>query len=320
MPDQMTLGDVQHAVWDSSTSIFVSRDVLPANAASTVLSGITMTIAKDDFIRIAFSDNQLGLQYATRAHASDPARDSDAFQLTNIETRGGDFSNLSIAVGSGGKTGMSYFFNLPGLDAQLIYAEEMPSGWVRDTADPGPITFGQITGSSGISVLPPEGANSLVIDANGVPHIAFFGGGPGGPGIRYSTWTAAGRFSWAIAGYGELIDKDGQPSSAKILLDKSNVLHVAYQASQGPAATTTELRFATRTVSGWSMETVDPSINSGWAISAAIHPTTGEPHIAYGFESMGMGTFELKHTWALDLIRIPFPHKRPPINIVTRPD
>jgi hypothetical protein len=41
-------------------------------------------------------------------------------------------------------------------------------------------------------------------------------------------------------------------------------------------------------------------MNSGWAISATIDPTSGVPHIAYG-----NGAFELKHPWALDLIRVP---------------
>src|SRR5262249_6787629 len=147
-----------------------------------------------------------------------------------------------------GETGITYIVE-GHTGFQLIYAEKRPSGWIRDTADPDTAPFA-------VSAGPEQITNSLVIDANGVPHIAFFGGGPGGPGIRHATWTTAGRGFWAISGFGELVDKNGQPSLAKILLDKNNVLHIAYQASQGPASTT-ELRFATRTVSGWATTTVD---------------------------------------------------------------
>ena len=45
-----------------------------------------------------------------------------------------------------------------------------------------------------------------------------------------------------------------------------------------------------------------------------MDPKTGEPHIAYGFEFSGFGAFLLKHTWAIDLIRIAWPQKKRPIN------
>ncbi len=314
LQDHMMLGDLQHAVWDGST--FVTADVLSPFAASTFLSGLAMTITNDDSVHIAFSDNQLGLRYATRAHASDP------FQLEDVDTRGGTFSNLSIAVGSGGNTGISYIFKLAGTgnDPLLMYAEKMPSKWLLDLAFSGPMTFGPGAWAAGLG-LPNVGTNSLVIDPNGVPHIAFFNAGLGSPGIHHGTWTTAGRGSWALGGFGELIDQAGLPDTAKLLLDKNNVLHIAYQASPN-AGNTSELRFATRTVSSWATATVDPSVDSGWSIAAALHPITGEPHIAYGFEASGVGSaFSLKHSWALDILRIPFPpppHKKRPI--LQRPD
>ena len=311
MQDHMMLGDVQHAVWNGAA--FVSADVLPANAPSTSLSALAMTIASDDSVHIAFSDNTMGVRYATHAHDADP------FQLANIDTRAGAYSNMSISVGSGGKAGISYIFD-PGSNAQLIFAEKMPTTWLLDTAVPGPMTLGSNSWAAGLG-LPRVGTNSLVIDPSGVPHIAFFNDGPGGPGIRHVTWTSAGRGFWAVAGFGELVDPSGLASSAKILLDQNNALHIAYQASPAPGGTTTQLRFATRTVSGWASVVVDPSMNSGWSISAALAPN-GEPHIAYGFEFSGVGAFLLKHAWAVDIVRIPFfPHnKKPPIHIVRRPE
>ncbi len=136
---------------------------------STFLSGLAITIASDDSVHIAFSDNQMGLRYATRAHDGDP------FQLVVLDARAGAYSNLSISVGSGGKTGISYIFD-PGHDAQLVFAEKMPANWVLDTAVPGPIDFGSSAFAAGQG-LPNVGTNSLVIDPNGVPHIAFFNAG-----------------------------------------------------------------------------------------------------------------------------------------------
>ena len=113
------------------------------------------------------------------------------------------------------------------------------------------------------------------------------------------------------------------PAPAKLLLDQNNVLHVAYQGSQAPSgtgqvrfATSTPSEFATSTVSFWTKETVDPTIDSGSSISAAMDPKTGEPHIAYGVVSQsGQGAVQLKHEWALDVILLPLPHKKGPINV-----
>lgn len=309
MQDHMTPGDVQHAVWDEGTSQFVSKDILPSNAPSTSLSGIAITIAKDDSVHIAFSD-QMGLHYATQgANASN-------FQLADVDTQQGNILNPSIAVGSAGTIGISYIFQHTGVGAQLRYAQKTPAKWVLDTADPGPLPLNPPM--AGLGVFPQHGTNSLVIDANEVPHIAYCDAGSPSR-IRHGTWTAAGQGFWAISafGFGEIVDQAGDSSTAKILLDKNNGLHIAYQASpQGPAGTT-ELRLATRTVSGWAPATADPSTNSGWAISAAMHPISGEPHIAYGCPnpSAPNGTFQLKHTWAIDLIRqpLPVPHKKRPI-------
>jgi hypothetical protein len=314
MTDHMMLGDLQHAVWDGSQ--FVSADVLPANNPSISLSGLAMTIAKDDSVHIAFapSHNQAGLWYATRANSS------AAFQRVEVDSQAGSITNLSIAVGSSGQVGISYILDLTGHDPSLMYAEKTSSGWLLDTAVPAPLTFGTNTWAIGLA-LPNMGTSSLVIDAGGVPHIAFFNDGPGGPGIRHVTWTSAGRHFWTLSGFGELVDAMGLPSTAKILLDKNNALHIAYQAMPGPGSNSSQLRFATRTIAGWAPATVDASTNSGWSISAAIDPKNVEPHIVYGFEFSGFGAFLLKHTWAVDMARLPFPPpKHPRRKILQRPD
>jgi hypothetical protein len=309
--DHMTLGDVQHAIWDGSA--FAADDVLPASAASISLSGIAMTIANDDSVHIAFSGGTK-LQHATRAS------NSTSFQLEDVDTRSGGFSYLSIAVGSGGQIGISYIFG-PHTNAQLVFAEKTPAGWILETAVPAPLNFGQNAWAAGLG-LPGAGTNSLVIASNGAPHIAFFNDGPGGLGIRHATRRTKGRISfWALGGLGELVDPKGLPSAAKILLDKNNGLHIAYQASpQGQAGTTSQLMFAVRTVAGWITATADGSPKSGWSVSAAMDPKTGEPHIGYGAEFQGVGAFQLKHAWAVDLTRIPFPPHHTKRPILVRPD
>jgi hypothetical protein len=311
--DHMNLGDVQHAVWNGNQ--FVSMDILAANAPSVSLNGIAMTIAKNDSVHIAFCD-QFGLHYAMRAPQA------SSFQvLEDVDTtQGSNISTLSIAVGSGGTTGISYIFRqaqAPSSDFQLRFAQRMGSAkWLLDTADPGPLP--DTPAIAGLGVFPMPGANSLIIDANGVPHIAYC---DAGFRIRHGTWTAAGQGFWAVSpsGNGELVDQAGEASPVKILLDKNNGVHIAYQASPqgaGVAATMTNLRLATRTVSGWATATADPSPISGWAISAAMHPVSGEPHIAHGFGLSLTSTFQLRHTWAVDLLRVPLPKKKRPINII----
>jgi hypothetical protein len=309
--DHMTLGDVQHAIWDGSR--FESADVLPANAPSISLSGIAMAIASDDSVHIAYAGSNTSLSYATRAHDADP------FQRVEVDARTDRITNLSIAVGSSGQVGISYIIDQAGNNSlSVVYAEKQAGGWILDTAVPAPLSFGSTMWGAGLS-LPNLGTSSLVIDPNGVPHIACFNDGPGGPGLRHVTWTTAGRGFWTMGGFGELVDAMALPFVARMLLDKNNALHIAYQALSGTGATTSQLRFATRTIAGWATTTADATINSGWSASAAINPKNGEPHIAYGFEFSGFGALLLKHTWAVDTTRIPFPPKHKPIKIIKRP-
>lgn len=311
LTDHMALGDVQHAVFDKGTNQFVSMDVLPANAPSVALRGIAMTIAKDDSVHIAYSD-QFGLHYATRG-----ANETD-FHLQDVDTQQVGTSrcfNPSIAVGSGGTIGISYMFSNPpnqqpfGDFVQLRYAQKKTATtWIVDTADQGPLP-GPILGDIA--------CNSLVIDANGVPHIAYC---DSGMRIRHGTWTAAGQGFWVVGpfGNGEIVDPAGSPAPTKVLLDKNNNLHIAYRSSgQG-----VNVIVATRTISGWAPAIADASTNSGWSISAAMHPKTGGPHIAYGcpLATATSGTLQLKHSWALDLTREPIHKKKPPINITKRPE
>lgn len=299
--DHMTLGDVQHAVWDRAQAQFVSANILAPGALSVVLTGIAITIANDDSVHIAYAD-QFGLHYATRGAGQ------TSFQLHDVDTQNGTRFNLSIAVSSGGTTGISYKFSSPPSQqsssgaVQLRYAQKMTAtSWILDTADQGPLPP---------AVLGEIGSNSLVIDAAGIPHIAYC---DGAMRVRHGTWTAAGQGFWVAGpfGNGQIVDMLGSPNPTKIMLDKQGNLYIAYQSSGQNVMFATTLGFP-----GWGSVTADATSGSGWSISAAIDPKSGEPHIAYGF-SLG-AAMELKHEWGLNLMVEPPPRppKKPPINIV----
>jgi hypothetical protein len=288
---------VIHAVWDETAGEFARTVVVHRGAG-----GLAMTLAKDDSVHIAYVvygviPNQGVLFYATRARESDPFNVEEVDQLTGL------ISNLSIAVGSAGKIGISYIFAPQGTPQFFLrYAETTAGGWRTDTAA-GPTVIGVPPYVPG-AYFSEIGTNSLVIDGNGVPHIAYFADGLG---LRHATWTSAGWGNWLTSrpGPGETVDPAGQSLGAKILLDQSNVLHIAYQAKL-PGGTT-ELRLATSpALGGWATTTIDPSVNSGWGISAALGKT-GLPHISYGFFPMANGPLTLKHIYALNIPMLPPP-------------
>jgi hypothetical protein len=301
--DHVQTPNLKHGVFNEANNQFDFSVV----QRSSFATGLAMTIAKDDSVHIAFADD-LGLHHATLA------KGANSFQVEDVDKQQpATIRDVSIAVGSGGQIGISYLFLLTGpntLGLQLRYAEKMPTGWIKDTADPGPISTAPMN-----SMHP--GANSLVIDGFGLPHIAYFSGSRG---LCHGTRTIPGQFFWAMSGSGngEVVDATGQSTPAKILLDSNNVLHIAYQAMT-PTGTTV-LRFATRATAGtWGMVTVDASANCGWGTSAALDPK-GMPHFAYGFTPIPNGLIALKHMYAVNvsLIPIPQPHKKRPI--LKRPD
>jgi hypothetical protein len=307
---------LSHAVWDGAQFVLTAVE-----KGLGSLWGLAMTIGTDDSVHIAYAlepdaHGKATLKYATRA------KGSVSFQLTTIDNRYGWFSNLSIA-NSAGKTGVSYINgvypnNNPNSSFMLVYAEKTSNGWTTELADPGPMASGLPPNVMG-AYYADRGTNSLILDNNGAPHIAYFSDGLG---IRHGTRPSAPGSQW-VGGpqgqHGEPVDAAGQASPASILLDQSGVLDIVYQA-QGPMGM--ELRLATRAGSGsWLTGTVDAGLNSGFAVSAAMN-ANGQLHIAYGYIPFVNAWLELKHTFSVNtalLKPLPFPHKQPKRPIPRRP-
>src|SRR5581483_2231173 len=211
------------------------------------------------------------------------------FQILDVDTQTGTRFNVSIAVGSTGATCISYMFSSPPSQqpfsgvVQLRYAQKKTAtSWIVDTADQGPLPQ---------AVLGEVGSNSLAIDAAGRPHISYC---DGAMRIRHGTWTSAGQGFWVVGpfGNGQIVDPAGTSHPTKILLDQHGNLYIAYQSSGLNVMFATTVGFP-----GWGAVTADASTSSGWSISAAIDPKSGEPHSAYGCPQPTAtgGTFQLKH-------------------------
>jgi hypothetical protein len=269
---------VNHAVFNAAAGKFDPPDVLEALYAP---NDVSIAIAADDSIHIAYTD-QIGLHYVTGRAAS-------GFAATTVDADT-EISclNVSIAVNATGAVGISYLYEVRDgqVDAgavRLGYAQKTASGWRLATPEGGPLN-----GMDGQVKLYPPVTNSLYLDDEGVPHIAYF---YLGRGLQHATLAASG---WS----NELVDAAGQGTPAKILLDATGALSIAYQAMS--ANETTELRYASRANSGiWGTPTLDASENCGMWVSGATS-STGLPHIGYNLIQAN-GSVVVSHAFAEDV-------------------
>src|SRR4030095_2600177 len=109
---------------------------------------------------------------------------------------------------------------------------------------------------------------SIAVDAGGNPHIVYAPELAGLP-MRYARWDGA---MWQK----EDIVLRGGILSPSLVLDTADKPHVAYIVDSGG-----EVDYASRSLSTWSVETVDiVSPNQTLATSLALD-STGRPHLAY---------------------------------------
>lgn len=294
-----TMDQLSHAVRDPGGQFVLTAVEKKLGS----LADLRMTIGKDDAVHIAYALPDDSHGNATLKHAS-RASGSATFLVETVDHRRGWFSNVSIAT-SGAKTGISYINGVWGTSGgndtfALMYAEKTTGAWTAEVANPGPRASGFPPNVPG-AVFADRGANSLILDNNTAPFIAFFSDGVG---LRIGSRAPAAGSAWSA---GVPVDAAGQASPATLLVEPNGTLHLVYQA-QGAAGT--ELRLATKAGFGpWTTGTIDAGLDSGFAISAAM-TANGQTHIAYGFVPVVNGLVKLKYTFSTNVM-LPIPIKKP---------
>lgn len=166
---------------------------------------------------------------------------------------------LSLAIAPSGKVGIVYIDDRSG---DLIYAEKKNEKWVTHTVD----SVGEV------GYFP-----SLAFDEFNNPHISYFD--LTGNNLKYATREANDR--WRV----EVVDATGTPGfhipvgASRIAVDRAGQPHIAYLGFRYKAYDG-ELRYATRSKSGWRIEVVDAAKGAGGFPSLALD-SSGKPWVSY---------------------------------------
>ncbi len=182
---------------------------------------------------------------------------SEFVGLAGDETRA-DIT-LSLAIAPSGKIGIAYLDDRSG---DLIYAEKQNESWVTHTVDS--------TGEVGYF-------SSLAFDGSNNPHISYFD--LTGNNLKYATREVNDR--WRI----EIVDATGTPGfhipvgASRIAVDSAGQPHIAYLGFRYKAYDG-ELRYTTRSQSGWRIEVVDAAKGAGGFPSLALD-SSGQPWVSY---------------------------------------
>ncbi|MCU0610755.1 MAG: hypothetical protein MUE60_03075 [Candidatus Eisenbacteria bacterium] len=200
-------------------------------------------------------------------------KDPAGWHVEAVDTAG---TATALALGPDGTCHVTYgHLTLPLPEVSFVkHAERDDSGWTIETVD-----TEEYVGLG----------TSVALDDGGNPHV----------GYCRSAWTPNGyvpqdpKYAWRD-GRGwhiEAIDDGGSSGAyASVALEPSGVAHMAYctMISYASISVPDRLRHATRTASGWVVETLTPELYSRCESPSLALDAAGAPHIAYtrGGESL----------------------------------
>ncbi len=134
--------------------------------------------------------------------------------------------------------------------------------------------------------------NSIALDENSRPRIAFGDGGIGA--LQYAVknngkWVTTTAYQGPVGYTVEHVD---------LALDTSGMPHISFGCPPAETGLAGQLLFAEKGKNGWKTATVDNGVNAGWDPSLALD-SEGKPRIAYGDETIGALQFAARdsHGW-----------------------
>jgi hypothetical protein len=166
---------------------------------------------------------------------------------------------LSLAIAPSGKIGLAYTDDRSG---DLIYAERQNEKWITHIVD----------SEGDVGYFP-----SLAFDEINNPHISYFD--LTGNNLKYAV--REGNDRWRV----EVVDATGAPGfhipvgASRLAIDRAGQPHIAYLGFRFKAYDG-ELRYATRSKSGWQIEVVDAAKGAGGFPSLALD-SSGKPWVSY---------------------------------------
>lgn len=242
--------DLKYAAWNG-----LSWDIQTLDTGGRVGYYSSLALDSSDYPHIIYGYNHTDNHYDRYKYAYE---DSSGWQVETMP----DPSNAgwpgSLALDSEGQPHMSYMAWQPFTRRILKYGRRGDSSWTYETVD-----------ASGLGT---GGSNSLALDSNGRPQIAYswqeLWGGP-----RRLRYAAASDSGWDIQFVGTAANAGWGISLA---LDSTDHPHISYlDRSNG------NLKYVKWDGSEWHIQTVDNSGDVGGYETSLALDGSGFPHIVY---------------------------------------